>query len=429
MENKQKKTKIDWALVVLGILVIAVFIVSIYSDGKAKLREAKRVSFISEIEIPEVPDITTDRKTGVITAEEWKAYYPEIYASHALNANNVGSKDGVRHQYPEDNPQIQTLYDGMAFSFAYDEAIGHNATLEDIANTKRPHKLANCLTCKTPDLTALVNSQGKAVYAQAFEDVYAQVEEPVSCYNCHANTPGPVVIVSDYMKTAMGKEIDNKNVDAVNVACAQCHIEYYFDPATKATTAPYTSLANMNPDDILAFYNEIGFSDYTNKNTGVGQIKVQHPEFETYMGEGSVHKGQYNCADCHMGIEYDKDGNPYVDHEFTSPLDNEVLLKNNCSMCHVDLKAKVEVIQKYTTEYENKVADMLVEVNKKLATALEAGTIDEETASQVKQLDRDAQFYWDFVYVENSEGAHNSALDKQCLQKAEDLAKQALALL
>ena len=98
-------------------------------------------------------------------------------------------------------------------------------------------------------------------------------------------------------------------------------------------------------------------------------------------------------------------------------------------MCHADLKATVEEIQKYTTDYENKVADLLVEVNQKLAAALEAGTINEETAAQVKQLDRDAQFYWDFVYVENSEGAHNSALAKQCLQKAEDLAKQALALL
>ena len=72
---------------------------------------------------------------------------------------------------------------------------------------------------------------------------------------------------------------------------------------------------------------------------------------------------------------------------------------------------------------------MLVEINTKLAAAIDSGSLSEDVINQIKSLDRDAQFYWDFVYVENAEGAHNSALSRQCLDKAEALAKQALALL
>jgi nitrite reductase (cytochrome c-552) len=72
---------------------------------------------------------------------------------------------------------------------------------------------------------------------------------------------------------------------------------------------------------------------------------------------------------------------------------------------------------------------MLVEINQKLAKAVQDGNLDEATLEKVRQLDREAQFYWDFVFVENSEGAHNSTLSRECLDKAEDLARQALSYL
>ena len=44
-------------------------------------------------------------------------------------------------------------------------------------------------------------------------------------------------------------------------------------------------------------------------------------------------------------------------------------------------------------------------------------------------LQRNAQFYWDFVMVENSEGAHNSVLTRETLDKAEAAVDEGLALL
>lgn len=417
--------------IALGVFTIVCFVGSIFTFGRDYYRDKKiseqGVYSISDIEAPEVPNVTPARENGVITAKEWSEYYPNEYATYMLNENNKGTADG-RVKYTETNPDIQTLYQGMGFAFDYTEAIGHNYTLEDINITERPHKLANCLTCKTPDFSAMVNAMGTEAYSLEFDQVNAQMEEPISCYSCHANEPGTIHIVHDYMASAMGDEIESKAVNAADIACAQCHIEYYFDPTTKATTTPYQDLEGISPDAILAYYEKMGFVDYTNENTGVGMIKVQHPEFETFYGEGSQHAKMYTCADCHMSFDYDtKNYKAYVDHELVSPLDNPDLLKNQCALCHKDLRSEVAAIQTEITGRENEISAMLVELNGKLADAIAAGSFDEKTLEQIKSLDRQAQYYWDFVFVENSEGAHNSKLSRECLDKAEELAKQALA--
>ena len=55
--------------------------------------------------------------------------------------------------------------------------------------------------------------------------------------------------------------------------------------------------------------------------------------------------------------------------------------------------------------------------------------MSDEDFATIAQLDREAMFYWDFVFVENSEGAHNSALTNDCLDKAEERVDEALAML
>ena len=54
------------------------------------------------------------------------------------------------------------------------------------------------------------------------------------------------------------------------------------------------------------------------------------------------------------------------------------------------------------------------------------GAFTDDQLAEVRSLARDAQFYWDFVFVENSEGAHNSTLTNECLDKAESLCAAAL---
>ena len=369
-------------------------------------------------------------KTGtgitVMTAQDWAETYPEIYASYLANSENDEVLDHV-----EEYPMIGVVYEGMAYNKYYGTARGHTYTVQDVTSIGRPHALANCFSCKTPDFTAMVNEMGETAYTLAFEDVLAQVNESISCYNCHANTGNELVITHTYLAEALGEELED--VEAATLSCAQCHVEYYFHPTTKATSLPYTSLATMDPDAILEYYNNTmvngqPFADYTNPRTGVRQIKVQHPEFETYMGEGSAHKDTFTCADCHMGEATAADGTTYISHTWTSPLDNQALLSGTCAECHADLAAEVAEIQEEAERRTYAIGYELEALTEKLVLAVESGEYTEEELNAIRELARDAQFYWDFVFVENSEGAHNSALTADCLNKAETLLNQAMGL-
>lgn len=370
--------------------------------------------------------VETGSGITVMKASDWAEEYPEIYESYMKNAENRGQED-----YVEEYPMIKTLYDGYGFAKYYDSARGHMYVIDDVTSTGRPHALANCWTCKVPEFTAMVNEMGDAAYQMKFEDVQQNINEPLSCYNCHANEPGLNTVTHTYLINGVGEDFDQ--IDGANLACGQCHNEYYFDPDSKATTLPHNSLESMAPDAILAYYNDFKgtgeqFSDYTNPNTGVKQIKVQHPELETYLGEGSVHRNKFTCADCHMGEAVAEDGTVYKSHYLISPLDNEELLKNTCSECHTDLEGQVRAIQAETTAREMEIGNKLEQFHNKLADAAASGNYSEEELDAIRDVVRSAQFYWDFVFVENSEGAHNSALTKQCLDKSESLIEEGMAM-
>ena len=364
----------------------------------------------------------TETGTGVsvVKAADWAQTYPDVYASYLKNAENDTAMDHV-----QEYPMIATVYEGMAFNKYYNSARGHYYTVEDVTSTGRPHKLANCFTCKTPDFTAKVNNEGVSAYSIPFEDMLAEVNESISCYNCHANTGSELVVTHTYLADAMGE--DFAALSPKTASCAQCHVEYYFDPETKAVTLPYGSKAAMAPDAILAYYDEMGFADYTNPRTGVAQIKVQHPEFETYTGAGSVHAATFSCADCHMEKAVNEAGESYVSHYWTSPLQSESITAT-CSACHADLKGFVEGIQAHAEERTIAIGNKLETLTNQLADAVASGKYTEEELNAIRTLNRQGQFYWDFVFVENSEGAHNSRLTEECLDKAEQLIDEALGL-
>ena len=118
----------------------------------------------------------------------------------------------------------------------------------------------------------------------------------------------------------------------------------------------------------------------------------------------------------------------YVSHSLRSPLDNTALLENTCSKCHEDLTAEVRDEQArieaktYTIGYE------LEFLTERLAKAVEENELDEAKLEEIRSFARDAQFYWDFVFVENAEGVHNPELTDYCLDKAAELCNKALGM-
>ncbi len=263
-----------------------------------------------------------------------------------------------------------------------------------------------------------------------FTETHGKMAEDIGCYNCHENQAGnggQLVVTHSYVHTAMGGNVNS--IDPSVMVCGQCHIEYYFDPDTKATAMPYDSVEAMDPEALLAYYNEMGFSDWTQESTGTAMLKAQHPEMETFPGKGSVHASSMNCADCHMAV-VTEGKTTYTSHKWESPLANPDIL-NICVECHgdTDMTAKVKALQEEITGREKEVGEKLAALKTSLAEAVTDKTLSEDTLNQIRSLYRDVQWYWDFCYVENSEGAHNSTLSRRCMDKSEELIEQAMGLL
>lgn len=388
-------------------------------------------------------------KFGVVTAAQWKDTYPDQYASYMANeANEPLQNGGDKHNYLELYPALNTMYKGYAFALGYDEAASHVYALQSVKETPRTTKkeqLAGCITCKTPQFTKMVETEGEGVYKEKFNDLIGQFDEPISCYNCHENDPMTLNVTGSYFATALDKDAGPDSKVPMNAqVCGQCHDEYYFDSETKATSNPYKGLDQMTPDAILATYDAMNFKDWNHPDTFAPMIKVQHPEFETtYGGEQSpMAKMGYGCADCHMGSAEGANGT-YTSHNWVSPLENKQLLESDCSKCHDDLEKQVREIQANEEERVTAISEKIEEMTNKIAEKYADEVAAMKAASEAKteipapsadlaklqKLQRNAQFYWDFVMVENSEGAHNSKLTNETLDKAEACVDEALAML
>ena len=370
-------------------------------------------------------------KDGTVNASDWAATYPYIVATMGAN-----SKNSYVVSYLEQDPYLVNIYEGYGFAKDYGSARGHEYTLADVAKTERPHAKANCLTCKTPNFAKLVNDLGVSVYSMPFDEVMAMMEENVSCYTCHGNdagNAGQITITHSYVNKALGSAVST--IDPATLSCGQCHIEYYFTPTDSETMMPYSDVASMSPDAILAYYNSmvmpdgsVGFYDWVQPSTGTKMLKAQHPEMETYLS--GKHAALLNCADCHMPMEQAEDGTVYHSHELVSPLENPTLL-STCAQCHedTDMVTMVRRLQDRVTARETEVGNKLSEFKTALADTVAAGAMSEEELDAVREVYRTAQWYFDFCYVENAEGAHNSKLAFYCLDTAEARIAEGMALL
>ena len=424
-----KKNTMIKAVIAVVITVLTVLVVGGLTGGKDlwyHLQNRDAIGPLSREDIQylnvEAPVATS--KDGTINASDWASVYPEIVATMGANKEN-----SYVTSYLEQDPYLVNIYEGYGFAKDYGSARGHEYTLEDVAATERPHPKANCLTCNTPNFAKLVNELGVSVYSMPFDEVMAMMEENVSCYTCHGNeagNAGQIWISHSYVNKALGDNV--ATIDPATLSCGQCHIEYYFTPADSETMMPYGSVEEMTPDAILAYYNEMGFYDWVQESTGAKMLKAQHPEMETYLQ--GVHASTLNCADCHMPIEMTEEGKTYHSHELVSPLENEYLL-STFVQCHgdTDMVKKVRNIQEAVTARETEVGNKLSAFKDALAEANGSGALSEEELEAVRQIYREAQWYFDFCYVENSEGAHNSELAFYCLDTSEGKIQEGMALL
>src|SRR5690606_29582364 len=145
---------------------------------------------------------------------------------------------------------------------------------------------------------------------------------------------------------------------------------YYFQPEDKRIVYPWAK--GLKIENILDYYEEIGFTDWVHAETGAPVLKAQHPEFELW-NQGIHARSGVSCTDCHM--PYERVGAMKVtNHHVRSPMLN---VNRACQTCHnwpeEELKARVETIQERTVELRNAALDALVELVGDIADAREAG--------------------------------------------------------
>lgn len=371
-------------------------------------------------------------KKDIMRAEDWADKHPDVYASYLRNGEmertTYGGSEPI--DYLEEHPNLRTFYDGYGFSKEYLRARGHVYAVDDVINTARPKPGASCLACKTADFTELLDKDGIEVNALDFDEFVAAngQMEGVSCFDCHRNEPGTIHVTREHFNVGL-EHIDASGVKPGDMACGQCHVEYYLDPETKEVILPWHN--GLGTDGMIQYYDDIGFADWEHPTTGTQLLKAQHPEFETF--QGSIHNNiGLSCIDCHMPEMETEDGDTLKSHHWTSPLKD--IEASSCFTCHTndtgdELIARVEGIQEKVTVKTNKVSDVILELIQELTKAVESGSHSEDVIEEVRDLHRKAQFKWDFVFVENGEGFHNSALAHENLDEALELAERGLELL
>ncbi|HMG35056.1 MAG TPA: ammonia-forming cytochrome c nitrite reductase subunit c552 [Blastocatellia bacterium] len=371
----------------------------------------------------------------------WGKNFPLQYDDYLRTVDSVRTRYGGSEALPrtptdadprsvvaesrlESDPRLKIMWAGYAFSKDFREDRGHAYMLDDQTFTERQQVTKQPGTCMQCHASIYVpyKKLGDGDLIKGFEKMnqmpYSEarklVSHPVSCIDCHdpanmqlrVTRPGFIEGIRA-LKASQGVQNYDVNKQATRkemraYVCGQCHVEYYFKGPEKRLVYPWEK--GLKVDDIMAYYDEVQFKDWTHADSGAPVLKAQHPEFEMW-NQGVHARSGVTCADCHM--PYKREGALKIsDHHVRSPLLN---INRACQTCHKwpeeELKQRVETIQDTTFKLRNLAMDALVSLIDDIKSAKAAGKTDQELAA-AQNFQRRAQFYLDFVEAENSTGFH-----------------------
>jgi len=418
----------------VGIAVVAALIVAGLAAFLVNINERKQEARNPVVRVVEITDETVDPAV-------WGKNFPVEYDLYRKTVDQVRTKYGGSEAMPrtptqadprsvvaqskiEEDPRLKTMWAGYAFAKDFREERGHAYMLDDQTYTERQVVVKQPGTCMHCHGSVYVpyKKLGDGDLIKGFEKMnqmsYAEsrklVDHPVTCIDCHdpktmalrVTRPGFLEGIKA-LKASQGVADYDPNVSATRqemraFVCGQCHVEYYFKGPEKRLVYPWAK--GLKVDDMMAYYDEVGFKDWVHKDTGAPVLKAQHPEFEMWS-QGVHARSGVACADCHM--PYMRVGGQKVsDHQVRSPVLN---LNRACQQCHrwseTELKSRVEQIQDRFFSLRNQAMDALVALIADLKAAREAGRSDKDLET-ARYLQRRAQFMLDFVEAENSTGFH-----------------------
>jgi nitrite reductase (cytochrome c-552) len=444
----RRRTLLILGLAALGGAVAAAAVAALLINIAERKREAANPYF----RVVSLDDETVDPSI-------WGKNFPVQYDAYRRTVDQVRTRHGGSEAVPrtptdadprsivaqsrlEEDPRLKTMWAGYPFAVDFREERGHAYMLEDQTFTLRQQVAPQpgaCLHCHASVYVAYRAAGGGDLHAgfervnrMPYAEARALVEHPVACIDCHEPATMALRVTRPAfqvgiraVKASQGIADYDVNRDASHLemrsfVCGQCHVEYYFQGDDKRLVYPWSQ--GLTIEAIYAYFEEIDHADWIHERTGARVLKAQHPEFEMW-NQGVHARSGVACADCHM---------PYVrvgatkisDHHVRSPL---LAVNRACQTCHkfseTELLARVHAIQDRTHELRGRALDALVALIEDLAAAREAGRSDDELAP-ARALQRQAQFYVDFVEAENSMGFHAPQEAARILATAIDLARQ-----
>lgn len=422
------------------------------------------------------PEYKTGLPAGETRISAYKEAFPHQYASYQKNNETSvmteykGSvpfhkNDDVNplpKGYKHAQPYLKNLWLGYPFMYEYNEARGHTYAVKDFVNIDRINRYgekgglpATCWNCKTPKMMEWISKYGDAFWTKDVntfrgKDAISEMDETIGCSNCH--DPATMELrpysepLKDWLKRS-GKDWDKlSRNEKRTLVCAQCHVEYYFThkdngPAGRPVF-PWDK--GFGPGDMYEYYKSHGpkqadgssgpFTDWVHAASKVPMIKMQHPEYETFI-DGTHGAAGVSCADCHMPYQR-VDGKKVSSHWMTSPLKDPEL--RACRQCHADktadyLRGRVLYTQEKTFRQLLKAQEESVRAHEavRLANAVPAeqrAANYDSLMAEAREMVRKGQLYWDYVSAENSVGFHNPAKALDTLMSSMEFSHKAVAL-
>jgi len=424
----------SWLLIVLALLGaggVTVLLLALLTNVFERKQEARQPF----VRVVEVTESTMDPK---VWGQNWPLQYDSYLKTSLATTTKYGgrglgaSDGGPAEQKIDRDPWLKRIFAGYAFAIDYRDRRGHYYALFDQEATRRvteKQQPGACIQCHASNL-GLYRFAGKGDVQKGFEYVsglpYREaremkddkgqplVQHAVACIDCHdpktmavrVTRPGFIAGIKA-LKAKQGIADYDPNRDASrqemrSFVCGQCHVEYYFKGPGKVVTYPWAN--GLKVEEIEAYYDREGFTDWVHAETGTKMLKAQHPEFEVWS-QGVHARSGVACADCHM--PYERVGALKVsDHWVRSPLLN---LNRACQTCHSvaekELEARVLNIQDRHHALLQRAAKATTDMLDTIVAAKKEGAGARELEAAALQH-RKAQWRLDFVAAENSMGFH-----------------------
>lgn len=341
----------------------------------------------------------------------WGQQFPRQFQSYLRTLDTDFSSRYGGAQFRdmlELHPEKVVLWAGYAFSREYNQIRGHYYAVKDVQLSLRTDvpQPSTCATCKSTDVPRLIDKHGAAdFYASTWNEIGKEIINPIGCQDCHDPDTMRLTITRPALVEAYerrGMDIEQATHQEMrSLVCAQCHVEYYFGE-DNYLIFPWDK--GTEPEQVEAYFDEIGHADWIHALSRTPMIKIQHPDYELFK-TGIHAKRGVSCADCHM--PYRREGGvKFTNHHIQSPLAD---IAGSCMVCHGGTEERMRqlVYDNQNSVYESrKTAERaLAKLHIEAKAAWDAGATEDDMAPVLKLI-RSAQFNWDWIAASHGAAIH-----------------------